>query len=145
VSGLELKPGFSCVKFFVVGDEHVAKHVGSGDVEVLSTPSMIAFMERVALECVQVFLPEGYTTVGTAVEVKHLNPAPKGAEVEVVAKLVEVEGRRLKFEVEARWGSVLVGKGVHERFVVERLKFLERVRELARRMEARPSEATFKL
>lgn len=121
------------MKVFVVGDEHVAKHVGSGDVEVLSTPSMIAFMERVAMECVQVFLPEGYTTVGTAVEVRHLNPAPKGVEVEVAAKLVEVDGRRLKFEVEARWGSVLVGKGVHERFIVERLKFLEKVKELARK------------
>jgi predicted thioesterase len=133
VSGAELKPGFTCIKVFTVGDEHVAKHIGSGDVEVLSTPSMIAFMERVAMECVQVFLPEGYTTVGTAVEVRHLNPAPKGAEVEVAAKLVEVEGRRLKFEVEARWGSVLVGKGVHERFIVERAKFLEKVRELARK------------
>ncbi len=122
------------MKVFVVGDEHVAKHVGSGDVEVLSTPSMIAFMERVAMECVQVFLPEGYTTVGTAVEVRHLNPAPKGVEVEVAAKLIEVDGRRLKFEVEARWGSVLVGKGVHERFIVERLKFLEKVRELARKV-----------
>jgi predicted thioesterase len=90
-------------------------------------------MERVAMECVQVFLPEGYTTVGTAVEVRHLNPAPKGAEIEVTARLVEVDGRRLKFEVEARWGSVLVGKGVHERFIVERLKFLEKVRELARK------------
>lgn len=133
MSEFELRPGFGCVKVFVVGGEHVAKHVGSGDVEVLSTPSMIAFMERVAMECVQVFLPEGYTTVGTAVEVRHLNPAPKGAEVEVAAKLVEVEGRRLKFEVEARWGSVLVGKGVHERFIVERAKFLEKVRELARK------------
>ncbi|MCC6065407.1 MAG: thioesterase family protein [Thermofilum sp.] len=133
MSEFELRPGFGCVKVFAVGDEHVAKHVGSGDVEVLSTPSMIAFMERVAMECVQVFLPEGYTTVGTAVEVRHLNPAPKGAEVEVAAKLVEVEGRRLKFEVEARWGSVLVGKGVHERFIVERAKFLEKVRELARK------------
>jgi len=145
VGEFELKPGFACIKVFTVGDEHVAKHVGSGDVEVLSTPSMVAFMERVALECVQVFLPEGYTTVGTAIEVRHLNPAPKGAEVEVTARLVEVEGRRLKFEVEARWGSVLVGKGVHERFIVERSKFLEKVRELARQAEARPSEATFKL
>ena len=133
MSGAELKPGFTCIKVFTVGDEHVAKHIGSGDVEVLSTPSMIAFMERVAMECVQVFLPEGYTTVGTAVEVRHLNPAPKGVEVEVAAKLVEVEGRRLKFEVEARWGSVPVGKGVHERFIVERLKFLEKVKELVRK------------
>jgi len=135
VGGLELKPGFACIKVFTVGDEHVAKHIGSGDVEVLSTPSMIAFMERVAMECIQPFLPESYTTVGTAVEVKHLNPASKGAEIEVVAKLVEVEGRRLKFEIEARWGSVVVGKGVHERYIVERSKFLEKVLELARKVE----------
>lgn len=131
-----LRPGFSCVKVFLVGDEHVARHIGSGDVEVLSTPSMIAWMERVAMECVQVFLPEGYTTVGTAVDVKHLNPAPKGAPVEVVAKLVEVEGPRLKFEVEARWGPVVVGKGVHERYVVDRARFLARVAELARKVES---------
>lgn len=135
MSESELKPGFACIKVFAVGSEHVAKHVGSGDVEVLSTPSMIAFMERVAMECAQAFLPEGYTTVGTSVEVRHLNPAPKGAEIEVVAKLVEVEGRRLKFEVEARWGSIVIGKGTHERYIVERAKFLEKVRELSRKVE----------
>jgi len=130
MSSVELPKGVVHVKKFVVTSEHAAKHVGSGEVEVLSTPSMILFMEATALELAQKYLPPNLTTVGTRVDVKHLNPVPVGEEVEVEAKLVGQEGRKLIFEVKAKWGNVLVGEGIHERFIVDREKFIAKVKKL---------------
>ena len=125
-----LKPGLRCTQEFTVGEEHTASHVGSGTVRVLSTPSMIAFMEIASLNCVQKHLPQGETTVGTMVCVKHLAPAPVGAKVKVETELVKVEGRRLLFRVRAWWGETLIGEGEHERYIVNTAKFLEKVQKM---------------
>jgi predicted thioesterase len=123
-----LKPGLKCVQEFTVGEEHTASHVGSGTVRVLSTPSMIAFMEIASLNCVQRMLGKDETTVGTMVCVKHLAPAPVGATVRVETELVRVEGRRLLFHVKAWWGDTLIGEGEHERYIVNVERFLAKVR-----------------
>ncbi|ADV64889.1 thioesterase family protein [Desulfurococcus mucosus] len=125
-----IEPGLYCEEEYLVEEHHIASHVGSGEVQVLSTPSMIAFMERTALRCVEPRLPEGYTTVGTMVNIKHLNPAPRGARVRVSAKLISVDGRRLLFEVKAYWNNMLLGEGTHERFIVNREKFIEKVKSM---------------
>ncbi|MCS7385749.1 MAG: thioesterase family protein [archaeon GB-1867-005] len=126
----EVKPGISLIEDYEVKPEHAAKHVGSGEVEVLSTPSMIAFMERTALKCVQKQLPKGFITVGVGVNVKHLKPAPVGAKVTVEAELVKVEGRKLTFKVKAKWKEVTIGEGTHERYIVNKEKFLEKVKRM---------------
>ncbi|MGB9630584.1 MAG: thioesterase family protein [Candidatus Methanodesulfokora sp.] len=125
-----LKPGLKEKRVFRVTDQHSARFLGSGDVSVLSTPSMITFMEETCRRMVEGFLEEGDTTVGTKVDVSHLKPAPVGADVEVIAELIEVDGRRLKFRVEAFWGEEKIGEGYHERFIVNKEKFLSRVRKL---------------
>jgi len=130
MSQIEVPTGVSLAKVFRVSSEHSAKHVGSGDVEVLSTPSMILFMEMVSLELAQKYLPNELTTVGTRVDVKHLNPAPVGAEIVAESKLVKQEGRKLVFEVKATWRDLVIGEGIHERFIVDRKKFIEKVRKL---------------
>ncbi len=127
---IELPKGVSLKKKFRVTEEHTAKHIGSGEVEVLSTPSMILFMEATSLELAQKYLTENLTTVGTRVDVKHLNPVPVGEEVEVESKLINQEGRKLVFEVRATWKGLVIGEGIHERFIVDRAKFLEKVRKL---------------
>ncbi len=119
-----------CEYTFIVKEEHTAKHIGSGTVEVLSTPSMIAFMEQASLQCVQKHLPKDYTTVGTRVDVKHLKPAPKGAEILVKTKLIEKENRRLVFKVVALWNDMVIGEGYHERYIVNEAKFMEKLRTL---------------
>jgi predicted thioesterase len=113
----------------VVSEEYVAKHIGR-DISVLSTPAMILFMEKTSMKCVQQYLPEPYTTVGVAINVRHLNPAPLGGVVKVVSKLMIIEGRKLVFEVKAYYRDVLIGEGLHERFIVNREKFLERVKSI---------------
>lgn len=117
---------------YIVRDQDTAKFLGSGDVEVLSTPAMIAYMENTALTGVQKYLPDGLTTVGIRVDVKHLAPAPKNAEIKVIAKLVAQDRRKLVFEVRAFWGQELIGEGIHERFIVDREKFLAKVKEKLR-------------
>lgn len=127
---LEIPPNLTCIEEYVVKEEHVAKHVGSGDIGVLSTPSMIAFMERTSMKCVQQYLPQNYTTVGTLVNVRHLNPAPLGGIIKVESKLIAQDGRRLLFQVKAFYKNVLIGEGQHERFIVHREKFAEKLRRI---------------
>lgn len=127
---IDIPINLTCVEEHVLGDEYAAKHLGSGDVKVLSTPAMIAFMERTSMKCVQKYLSPEYTTVGTVVNVKHLNPAPTSGIVIVESKLIAREGRRLLFEVRAYYKDKLIGEGLHERFIVDREKFIEKLRKL---------------
>lgn len=111
----------------MVTNELTAKHLGSGDMEVLATPAMIALMENAAMRAVTQSLDEGQTTVGVEISTSHLKASKLGAEVRAVAELTEVEGRRLTFRVAAYEGEVLLGEGVHTRFVVDRERFLAKL------------------
>lgn len=113
----KLQPGLSAAITTVVDESLVVKHMG-GD-GVLSTPSMIGLMERAGIQAVQSILPEGYTTVGFEVHVKHFAPTAKGKKVTVRAELLEVDGRKLRFRVEAHDEDKKVGEGTHRRAVVQ--------------------------
>lgn len=115
-------------KEYLVEDIHTAKFLGSGDVDVLSTPSMIAFMEQTCLEAVQPTLPMGYTTVGIKVCINHLAASPKGTKIKVQVKLLKQEERKLTFHVEAWWKDKKIGEGEHKRFIVNKERFIERLR-----------------
>ena len=100
-----------------------AKALGSGGLDVLSTPKLIALMENAALLSVRPYLEEGPDTVGTLLNVKHLAATPVGMTVRAEAELIEIDRRRLVFSVKA-WDEVeLVGEGTHERFIVDMEKF----------------------
>ena len=109
----KLQPGLSAEMTTVVDESLVVKHMG-GD-GVLSTPSMIGLMERAGIQAVQSVLPEGYTTVGFEVHVKHFAPTAKGKKVTVRAELLEVDGRKLRFRVEAHDEDKKIGEGTHRR------------------------------
>ena len=126
-----LREGLNIEKVFEVKEEHLAKFLASGDVYVLSTPSMIAFMENVSRMLAEKYLSNEETTVGTKVCVRHLKPAPLGAEIRVKSTLTKIDGRRLTFKVEACWKDELIGEGEHERFIVNRDKFSEREKRLS--------------
>lgn len=100
-----------------------AKALGSGGLDVLSTPKLIALMENAALLSVRPYLEEGSDTVGTLLNVKHLAATPVGMTVRAEAELIEIDRHRLVFSVKA-WDEVeLVGEGTHERFIVDMEKF----------------------
>ncbi len=90
---------------------------------VLSTPAMIGMMEVAAAQAVVPELPPGAITVGTRIEVDHLKAVPEGATVGASAKLVKHEGRFLVFEVEARSGQHVIGRGRVFRAIVEPRSF----------------------
>ncbi|MCH9662943.1 MAG: thioesterase family protein [Gammaproteobacteria bacterium] len=113
----KLEPGLKAEIKTTVDDTLVVKHVG-GD-GVFSTPSMIGLMERAGIEAVQSILGDGFTTVGFEVNVKHFAATPKGKEVRVIAELLEVDGRKLRFNVEAHDDAQQVGAGTHRRAVVQ--------------------------
>ena len=110
----------------VVEHKDTAAVYGSGALEVFATPAMIALMEKTSLESVADKIGEGNTTVGIAVNIKHLKASPVGSTIRCDAKLIEVDRRRLVFEVKCFEGETLVGEGIHERFVVDSQKFMSK-------------------
>lgn len=124
---MSLIPGLTFETTTVVTHSNTAAAVGSGGVDVYATPSMIGLMEMAALRAVQPHLADGETTVGTLVNVKHLAATPLGMAVRATARLDQVDGRRLVFTVEAFDEREKIGEGIHERFVVQLQKFLDRV------------------
>ncbi len=115
-------------KTYTVNPEHAAKFIGSGDVDVLATPSMILMMENTARLLADEKLPDEYTTVGIKVCVTHENAAPVGAKITISAKLDEIKDRKLTFTIMAKWNDKIIGRGTHERFVVNRKRFLEKIK-----------------
>ncbi|MBR1784088.1 MAG: thioesterase family protein [Bacteroidales bacterium] len=106
-----------------------ASSVGSGLVDVFATPMMIALMERTCNESVLPFLEEGQGTVGTLVSVSHSAATPVGMRVWCDSELVEVDRRRLVFDVKAYDEAGLIGEGRHERFVIDAARFEQKARQ----------------
>lgn len=119
-----LKEGLTHTSKLKVTDSMTAKALGSGDLEVVGTPAMMALMENAAMLAVAKELPEGYTTVGGRIEASHLSPTKVGREIEATATLTKIEGKKLYFDVEAREDGKLIGKGTHLRFIVHKEKFI---------------------
>jgi predicted thioesterase len=121
-----IKPGAKGAKEERVTDTNVARFYGSGGLPVYATPAMAALMEGAAVDAVDKLLPGGWSTVGTELAIKHLAPTPPGMLVRASAELVEVDGRRLEFRVEAADGVEKIGEGVHQRFIIDNKKFTEK-------------------
>ncbi len=103
--------------------ENTAASVGSGLLKVFATPSMLALMEKTASESVAPFLDEGWGSVGTEADIRHLSATPIGMTVRCETELMEVDGRRLVFSVKAYDDAGLIGEGTHERFLINNEKF----------------------
>lgn len=122
-----IKPGIKKEMIFKVEKEHVATFLESYGIQVLSTPSMISMMEKTSRFSVQDLIDNNHTTVGASVNVRHLAPAPIGSEIKVKVCLRKIEGRRLTFEIQALSEKGIVGKGIHERYIVDISEFAKRI------------------
>ena len=122
-----LETGLTHTSRIIVTDANTAATLGSGDMDVLATPAMVALMENAAMLCVAGQLPEGSTTVGSRMDTTHVKPSPLGATVEATAELTEIDGRKLTFHVSAREGDKLIGEGTHVRYIVDRARFLAKL------------------
>lgn len=108
----------------IVERSHLASQMKSGSLDVLATPQMIAWMEEAS--CQVLDLEEGMTSVGTLMQVSHDKASPLGAKIRIVSTLTEQDGRKFKFHVEAFQEDACIGKGEHERFIVQAEKFLKK-------------------
>jgi len=122
-----LKEGTSIVKETKVTENETALKMGSGDLEVYATPSMIAFMENTAKSLVTDDLPIGYTTVGININVNHIKASPVGANITCNATLIKIDGKKLFFDVDARDDNGTIGNGSHIRFIVNVADFMKRI------------------
>ena len=119
-----MQTGDKYVSRMTVNDSHTAQTIGSGDMPVLATPAMVALMENAAMNVVAAQLPSDSTTVGTELTISHLKASPIGAAIEAEATLTAIDGRKLSFDVVARQGETIRGKGTHVRYIVERERFM---------------------
>jgi fluoroacetyl-CoA thioesterase len=119
-----LEPGIERTEEFTADGRLLTDVRGTLPVKVLSTPGMIAMMERCSTSLALEHLEDGRVTVGFEVCIKHVAAAQEGAACTVTARLREVEdGRKLRFDVEVRDGDRTIGVGTHERRVIDRSGF----------------------
>jgi len=124
---IDIAVGMQAQTDIVVGTRDTAHHVGSGRIKVLATPVLIMLFEEAALKAIEDFLPSGYQTVGTRLGVSHIAATPVGMRVVAFAKVSNVDGRKVTFDVWAEDESERIGEGIHERIVVELERFDKRV------------------
>jgi len=124
---MALEPGMKGEQSTTVVHGNTAAAVGAGGVEVFATPMMIALMENAAWKAVIDGLDPGHVTVGVLVNVRHLAATPIGEQVRATAELIEIDGRRLVFKVEAYDEHQKIGEGQHERLIVNLERFLGRL------------------
>lgn len=111
----------------LVSLDESAAHLGSGTVGVYATPAMVAFIERTCQQLVQPLLPEGQSTVGTGIQIRHLAPTPIGSTVRVRVEIASVEGREIVFRAEAWDEFERIGQAEHRRAVIDVDRFMKRV------------------
>ena len=123
----ELKVGMELKKDYMVTRTETAQAMGSGGLEVLATPILVARAENAAYEMAELCLPDEQTTVGVNINLNHIAAKPVGMKVRIKVVLSNIESRRLDFTVEA-WDTVQkIGEGTHQRFVVQKMKFMGKV------------------
>ena len=121
-----IKVGLEGTAETITTTQNAAKAMGSGSLPVFATPAMTALMEKAATELLENLLPIGWTSVGIALSISHIAATPVGKKVRAIAKVEAVEGKKIKFTVEAFDEKEKIGFGTHERFAVLTEKFLKK-------------------
>jgi len=112
----------------IVTDTNTARTVKSGNLDVFSTPMMIALMEQAACVALEETLEVGQTSVGTKVNIEHIAASRVGSEIIATAVIDEIDGRKVEFTVIARDDIKEIGKGKHTRFIVDAEKFMAKIK-----------------
>lgn len=123
----ELKPGLTGTAETVVRETNTAIAMGSGSLQVFATPCMVALMEQAACNAVDPCFNDSESSVGTLVNVTHDAATGMGKKVTATATLTAVKGRKLVFEITAADEDKQIGKGTHERFIVNKEKFMAKL------------------
>ncbi len=123
----QIKPGLVGESKLAVTKQVTASAYSSGLVDAFATPAMVGLMENASVAAIQKYLPAGQTSVGIEVCVKHLAATPIGLTVRARSEVIDVDGRRITFKVQAWDDRELIGEGTHQRMVVDEARFNERI------------------
>ncbi len=124
---IKLDLGLKNRKEKIVKKEDTAVAIGSGGAEVFSTPMMVALIENTCMELVKPYLPDGMTTVGIHLNISHIGATKVGKKVCSEVELVEQDRKKLVFKVEAYDEDKKIGEGIHERFIINLEKFINKL------------------
>lgn len=124
---VQINKGIKGEQELTVTENDTALKYGSGMVNVFATPAMIALMEVTALRSIESYLPDYVTSVGTEVNMKHLRASAIGRTLRCESTIIEVNGRKITFELTVWDDSILVGHGVHIRHLVDKEKFMSQL------------------
>ncbi|WP_251619874.1 thioesterase family protein [Odoribacter lunatus] len=122
-----LQPGLSYSQSITVELKDTAAVYGSGKLNVFATPAMIALMENTAMKCIENELESGKDSVGIEINAKHIKATAVGKNVHCRATVTEVDGRRIRFELEAHDESGVIGTATHDRFIIDPVKFMSKL------------------
>ncbi len=125
---MPVKPGLSAELSFTVGEGDTAEALGSGEVPVLGSPRVLAMVEAATLKALTGQLGPGETSVGVKIQVEHVAPTAVGNVVTAEATVEKINGRRITFTVSARDERSLIAAGRVTRVVVNRERFLDKIR-----------------
>jgi fluoroacetyl-CoA thioesterase len=120
-------PGLTGKSEMIVEEEDLVSQLGEVTVNVLSTPRLIQLLEAAAIDAIQDFIPMDQVSLGTEVKIKHLSATPLGMKVTARALLKDVEKNRLFFLVTAYDEKEKVAEGEHERVLISKDRFLQKV------------------
>ena len=123
---MSLEKGLSFTQELTVKENNTAIAHGSGSLPVFATPAMVAFMENTAVQCIANDLEKGLDTVGIQIDIKHTKATKVGKKVTCTAKLTEVDGKKLTFEIEAIDEDGPIGSSLHKRYIIDPVKFMAR-------------------
>jgi fluoroacetyl-CoA thioesterase len=127
MSAHSVTAGMSASAGYVVGPDDTARALGSGSLDVLATPRLLAWMEAQTCAAIEPALATGQTSVGTRIRLEHLRPSRLGAQVDVAARVVHVDGRLVRLDAVATEAEAVCGRAEISRVIVERDRFLARV------------------
>jgi len=123
----EMVPGLDGKSEMIVKEEDLVRQLGDVPVDVLSTPRLVQLLEAAAINAIQDFIPTDQVSLGTEVKIKHLSATPLGMKVTANALLKRIDKNRLFFLVDAFDEKEKVAEGEHERVLVSKDRFLQKV------------------
>lgn len=125
-------PGITFEREYIVEEADTATVFGNDNVPVFASPRLLSWIEGTSIGAVKPFLPEGWETVGTSFEFKHMAATPVGMKVRVVVEITEVNGKLLTFQIKAYDEVDKICEGTHGRAIIDLQKFMSRVNNKAK-------------
>lgn len=121
-----MKVGIKGRKEILVNEDNTALNLGSGSLKVFATPAMVSLIEKTCWESIDEYLEDDKTSVGTNLKITHESASPIGMRVWCESELIDIDRKKLTFKTEVFDEKGLIGRGIHERFIVSSEKFIER-------------------